>query len=291
MDFLSQEIANFIFALSNRTTTFWQNLAYSNVSWWQVVLDVLVVGMVLYYIFSLLKGSRAVNILVGLMVLSFFFVISKTLQLLTLGWLLDRFFTVALVAIPVIFQQELRMGLERLGIKPFFTSEKSPSTDAFISAVVEACAELAKKKSGALLVIQHGIPLKEYIDTGVGLDATVSKELLLAIFDGKGPLHDGAVIIDKQKIVAAGCVLPNTYSSIEKNLGTRHKAAIGVTEHTDASGIAVSEEKGTIAFSKNGRLEKDITPARLQQILKILLQPNGKAKKKKYLKYRENNSE
>lgn len=285
MEFFNQIISKAVFLLAQQSSAFWQSFAYSNISWWQAFIDILLVAVVVYYLFTLVRGTRAVNILMGLIILSVVFIISKSLQLLTLGWLLDRFLTVVLVAIPVIFQQELRMGLEKLGHTPFSSTEKN-SDDAIIPAIVEACDYLSRNKTGALIVIQHGIALKEYIETGVKMESSISKELLINIFYGRGPLHDGAVIIDKQKIIAAACVLPNSFGTTNKNLGTRHKAAIGLSEHTDATVIVVSEEKGILSFAKNGRLEKDITPARLQQLLKIVLKPSNKTKKKQ-LKYKE----
>ena len=275
---MSNYIAQFISQIADLAREFWINLHYSNVSIWQAVLDISIVTVVIYYLYSLLKGSRAISILIGLIIISVFFLISKTLNLLTVGWILDRFFTIVLVSIPIIFQQELRMALEKLGNTPFWSTEKKVELDALIKDVVESCEYLISKKEGALIVFQHGIPLKEYVETGVKMDADVSKELLISIFHGKGPLHDGAVIIDHKKIVASACILPTSFDNKDKNMGTRHKAAIGVSDHTDASVVVVSEERGTVSFAKNGRLERNIDLARLQQILRIVLSPKPKKK-------------
>lgn len=286
MDFLSNGIAGGIAQIANSAREFWQNLIYADLSLWQVILDISVVTVVVYLLFSMLKGSRSISILLGLTIMSLFFLISKALNLLTVGWILDRFFTIFLVSIPIIFQQELRMALERLGNTSWFASDKNVALDAMISEIVESCDFLAAHKEGALIVLRHGIPLKEYIDTGSKIDALISKELLISIFHGKGPLHDGAVIVENNRITAAACVLPTSFDNKEKGYGTRHKAAIGLTDHTDASVIVVSEEKGTISFAKNGRLERAIGPARLQQLLKIVLEPKSKRKSSKKV-YRE----
>lgn len=288
MDFLSNLLATAINEIANVAGEFWQNLVYSNVSVWQAVLDISIVAVVIYLLFSMLKGSRSISILLGLIMISVVFFISKSLNLLTVGWILDRFFTILLVSIPIIFQQELRLALEKLGNTPFLGGEKTVALDALVIDIVGACEYLAANKEGALIVFKHGIPLKEYVDTGVKINGAVTKELLISIFHGKGPLHDGAVIIDKDVILAAACILPTSFDNKDKNLGTRHKAAIGLTDHTDASVIVISEERGTIGFAKNGRLEKNIDLARLQQLLKIILSTkNSRKKKEKQLVYRE----
>lgn len=287
MDFLSNSIAGGIAQIGNTAREFWQNLIYADLSLWQVILDIAVVAVVVYLLFSMLKGSRSNSILLGLTIMSLFFLISKALNLLTVGWILDHFFTIFLVSIPIIFQQELRMALERLGNTSFLAGEKNVALDAMISEIVESCDYLASHKDGALIVLRHGIPLKEYVETGSKIDALVSQELLISIFHGKGPLHDGAVIIENNRIAAAACVLPTSFDNKEKSYGTRHKAAIGLTDHTDASVIVVSEERGAISFAKNGRLERDIDPARLQQLLKIVLEPKFRKKKKNKKVYRE----
>ncbi len=274
MEFLANSVADSIIYVASLAGEFWVNLQFSNVTWWQAVLDILLVTVVLYYIFALLRGSRAVKVLLGLIVISVVFIISKSLNLLTLGWLLDSFFTMVLVAIPIIFQKELRMALEKLGQNPFFGGNGvSVELDAFINDLVETCAILANNKVGALIVLEGQIPLKEYIDSGVRIDGESSRELLISVFQGKGPLHDGAVILKGRRVVAASCLLPTSFEAMDSELGTRHKAAIGVTEHTDAAAIVVSEERGTISFARGGRLERAIEPARLEELLWAVISP------------------
>jgi len=287
MNFFTDLVANGIFSIANAASEFWRNLGYANLTFWQVGLDITIVAILLYYIFSLLKGSRSVSILLGLAIIIIVYFISRSLNLITLAWILDKFFMILLFAIPVIFQQELRMALEKLGNTPFSGSEKVVAMDAMITQMVEACDSLACKKDGALIVLQNKIPLKEYIENGLRMDADFSEELLISIFHGKGPLHDGAVIIKDQKIVAAKCILPTSFDSKDRNLGTRHKAAIGLTDHTDASVIVISEERGIISFAKNGDLEKGISLERLQQLLQIVLLTGKKKKKNSVLKYKE----
>lgn len=281
MDVLSKWIAQFILAIGNMAQSFGENVSLLNFSFFQVFIDILLVSILFYYIFSLLKGSRAVNVLVGLFMIGFIFVLSKVLQLIALGWILDRFFTIALVAIPVIFQQELRMALERLGHTKFSRSQKTKKINILISNIVQACEFLAREKQGALIVFENTVPLKEYLETGVPLGAKISSELIISIFNPKSPLHDGAVIIKNDQIVAASCILPHSFKSYGQVLGTRHKAALGISENTDAKIIVISEEKGSISFAQGGNLERNITPARLQILLSDFLKPVKYHKKRK----------
>lgn len=282
MDFLNNAVADFILFISREIGAFWENLVLMQFSWPQVVIDILLVSIVFYYLFVLLRGSRAVHIIIGLAILAFIFILSNLLQLFATGWLLDRFLTLILVAIPVIFQQELRRGLEKLGQTRIFTNNDVSASSIQISNLVEASVIMAENKIGALIVLHKDVSLTEYAETGVQINGKISKELLLNIFFPKSPLHDGAVIIKGDKLIAAACVLPNSYKMDDHQLGTRHKAAIGLAENTDAHVIVVSEEKGTISYAHNGRLEKNITPERLQKFLEDFYKPRtGKMKKMK----------
>ncbi len=278
---LSKWIADFILSVGHQAQAFWENVSLLNFSVSQVLIDVALVSILFYYLFLLLKGSRAVNILVGLVIVGFVFALSKALQLVTLGWLLDRFFTVVLVAIPVIFQQELRMALERLGHTKFSLSQQVKEINLIVSNIVEACEFLSKERFGALIVLENTVPLKEYLDTGVPINARISKELIVSIFHPKSPLHDGAIIIRSEQITAASCILPHSFKSYGQILGTRHKAALGLSETTDARIIVISEEKGMISFAQNGNLERNITPARLQILLTDFLKPAKSPGRKK----------
>lgn len=268
MEYINNAVSEFLLFISREAGTFWENLGLLQFSWPQVIIDIILVSIVFYYVFLLLKGSRAIHIIIGLAILAFVFLFSKALQLFATGWLLDRFLTVILVAIPVIFQQELRRGLEKLGQTRIFSNHEYGSSDILISNLVEASVIMAKQKIGALIVLKKEVSLNEYAETGVPINGKLSKELLLSIFFPKSPLHDGAVIIEGDKVVAAACVLPHSYKITgDRMLGTRHKAAIGLAENTDAHVIVVSEERGTISYAHNGRLEQSIEPERLQKFL------------------------
>ncbi len=284
MNLVSKWIADFVLTVGHQTQAFWENLTLLNFSLSQVVIDVLLVSIVFYYLFLVLKGSRAVNVLIGIIIVAFVFIISKMFQLVTLGWLLDRFFTIMLVAIPVLFQQELRMALEKIGHTNFSFSQKLKEMNLMVSSIVQASEYLANHNIGALIVFQNTVPLKEYVDTGVALNSKISKELLVTIFQTKSPLHDGAVIIVDDQISAAGCLLPHSYKSYGQTLGTRHKAALGLAENTDAKIIVISEEQGTISYAEYGHFERNITSARLQVLLTDFLKPKNKNHPKRHPK-------
>lgn len=277
---ISRWIAEFIFFLGTQTQNFWGNLVLLNFSLPQILLDITLVAIIFYSIFVLLRGSRAVHVLIGLGIILLFYFLSKALQLVALGWLMDRFLTVTLVAIPVIFQQELRMGLERLGQTKIFQNQQSREIDRMIKNIVEASESMAKNKQGALIVIKHAVSLKEYIDSGVKLNAKVSKELLLNIFSPNTPLHDGAVIIENEKIAAAACLLPHSAINEKSEImGTRHKAALGLSENTDASIVVISEERGEISFAYRGKIHRKINPEELKNFLIENLKPVQNKKK------------
>jgi diadenylate cyclase len=279
MDFINKTVADFLLFITREAGAFWENITLLQFSAPQVFIDIVIVSIVFYYIFILIKGSRAIHILIGLAILAFIFIISKALQLFATGWLLDRFLTVILVAIPVIFQQELRRGLEKLGQTRIFSNHDIKATDIQISNIVEATVQMAKNRIGSLIVLKKDVNLNEYAETGVPINGKVSKELLLNIFFPKSPLHDGAVIMEGDTIIAAACVLPHSYKHVDRSLGTRHKAAIGLSENTDAHIIVVSEERGTISYAVNGRLDRNITPERLQELLERFYAPKKKINK------------
>ncbi|MBI2453659.1 DNA integrity scanning protein DisA nucleotide-binding domain protein [Candidatus Peregrinibacteria bacterium] len=178
-----------------------------------------------------------------------------------------------MVAIPIIFQQELRRGLEKLGKTKFFLAQEAKEIDFIRSELIESFFGMAKKKLGALIVFRGDVKLKEYIDTGVVISGRISKELILALFSKESPLHDGAVIIDQYRMIAGGCILPHSFKEYGHKFGTRHKAALGLSEATDAAVFVVSEERGTVSYVADGEIEPDITPERAQAILTHILAP------------------
>lgn len=270
---INNSFAQIILWLSGAAGNLWENINVYQYSPLQIALDILLVAVLFYWILMFIKGSRASNILLGVIVLVIVFAISKWLKLLAVGWLLDRLLTVILVAIPIIFQQELRRGLEKLGKTKFFLAQEAKEIDFIRSEIISACFEMSQKRVGCLVVFRGEVNLKEYVDTGVDLYSRISKELLLSIFSHESPLHDGAAIIDQNRIVAAGCILPHSFKEYGHKFGTRHKAALGLSETTDAKILVVSEQRGTVSYVYNGNIEEDITQERAQNILTEIFAP------------------
>ncbi|PIQ77650.1 TIGR00159 family protein [Candidatus Peregrinibacteria bacterium CG11_big_fil_rev_8_21_14_0_20_46_8] len=262
--FLSRIVVRFIHAITGAVENVIQTLDLAHYSGLQVALDVLLVAIIFYWIILFLRGTRATNIMIGLFILVLIFAISRFFNLLALGWLLDRLLTVVLIAIPIIFQQELRRGLARLGRNWWFNKKNELELGRIEHTAIEAAYALAEKKHGALIVFAGVEDLKEYIDTGVQLDAEVTVELLRSIFQPRSPLHDGAVIIARGRIIAAACVLPQPIKESGHAFGTRHKAALGLSEVSDAKIIVVSEERGTVSFVEDGKMQKDIQAEKMQ---------------------------
>lgn len=249
---------------------FWSTLDFSRYP--LIILDILIVAALFYWLFLLLKETRGIRILFGLMVLVGVLFISRFLNLMALSWILKSFLAAAVIAIPIIFQPELRKALERLGrtnILNFLKEDKDLTN--VIYEITEAVKILAKNKIGALIVIKRKIGLEDYIQTGTFLNAQLSSKLILNIFFPHSPLHDGAIIIEGNKIIAAGCTLPLLETDTSFKYGTRHKAALGLSNETDALVIVVSEEKGTISLGIDGKLITKISYRDLpQHLLKLL---------------------
>lgn len=275
MSALSRVMAELIGSFSDAISNFAQNVSVSEYSWLQVFLDITLVAVLFYWLIMLIRGSRATNVMLGLFGIVIVFAVSRWLQLLALGWLLDRLLTVILVAIPIIFQQELRRGLEKLGRTKFFLAQEAKEIDLIRSEIIQACFEMSKRKTGALVVFRGEVSLKEYVDTGVVLYARISKELLLSIFHPGNSLHDGAVVIDQNRLTAAGCVLPHSFKEYGHHFGTRHKAALGLSETTDAKILVISEQRGAVSFVWDGNIEEDISEERAQEILTDILAPKS----------------
>lgn len=241
------------------------------------ILDILLVTLVFYVLFYLIQGTRAVQLLRGTIVVALLAILAGSFFRLTaFNWLVSKSIPALLVAIPVIFQPELRRALERLGRPGMFLAHRSATAAQTINIITRACGELSKQGFGALIVIERVTGLQDYIDTGVLLEARLSLDLLLSIFYKNSALHDGAVIIREDHIIAASCMLPLTESpSLDRDLGTRHRAAIGITEGTDAIAIVVSEENGSIAVSQNGRLVRRLDEGELNRLLYRLYEPQS----------------
>ena len=237
------------------------------------VLDVLLVSFIVYRLLLLIKGTRAVQMLTGLGVLGLAFVLSIRLELFTLHWLLSYFFDSLILIVIVLFQDDLRRALTHVGKNPFFASSSSEEEQEMVDEVSKAAIRLAASRLGALIVIERETGLKNFIDTGSKIDARVRSELIYSIFITSSPIHDGAVIVSNGRVAAAGCFLPLSKNpNIDKNLGTRHRAAIGLSEETDAIVILVSEEAGAVHLVKNGQINENLTEEELRSSLSVLLE-------------------
>lgn len=239
------------------------------------VVDILLVALVIYGLFYLIQGTRAVQLLRGILLVVFLVVLaSNVLQLIAFQWLINKSIPAILVAIPVIFQPELRRALERLGRPGTLLTRKSGSTSQIINAISRSATELAHRQFGALIVLEGQTGLQDFVDTGVVLDARLSTGLLLSIFFKNATLHDGAVIVKEDRVVAATCMLPLSENpSLDRDLGTRHRAAVGVTEGTDAIAVVVSEENGSVSVAYNGRLVRRLDEGELNRLLHRLYRP------------------
>lgn len=234
------------------------------------VIDILIVAFIIYQFFLLMRGSRAVTMLVGLGVLLFLAFLSTWLNMNSLQWLITRLGTVWVIAFLVVFQPELRNALTRLGNTPFFGRIVSSSGKKVLDEVIRAVELLSEAKVGALIAIKREVGLKSYEETGKKLNSQVNAELLVTIFTPRTPLHDGAVIIENELIVAAACELPlTTNPRYQRSLGMRHRAGVGLSEETDALVVLVSEETGGISLAVRGHLRKNLTAEKLGKLLEV----------------------
>ena len=222
------------------------------------IIDIALIAFVVYKLFSLLKNTRAEQVLKGLILVLIFASVADIFNLNTVSWVMNQFLTVSLVFIIVVFQPELRTGLERIGRgRSIFATDRNKRDEDSISELVSAMSSLSRQKIGALVVLERQVGLSDIVESGTRLDADISSELLINIFIPNTPLHDGAVIIRENSIVAAACYLPlSSANTISKELGTRHRAAIGISEKSDAVVIIVSEETGNISIAENGIINR-----------------------------------
>ncbi len=247
---------------------------------WMSALDILVVALMFYVLLVIVRGTQAVNLLRGVIVLVMLVVVfSGLFQLRAVSWLLRATLPALLLAIPVIFQPEIRRALTRLGRAGSWLTFRGRQEQvlAVIDCIVSASDRMAQNRHGGLIVIEREVGLQEYIDTGVLLDATPSAELIVQIFHKDTPLHDGAVVLRGDQLMAAACVLPLSTDArmTERRYGLRHRAAIGVTESSDAVAVVISEETGGMSVAYNGRMIRRLTPKRLSNILAAFYQPRG----------------
>ena len=244
---------------------------------WKAILEITFIWVLIYFMIRFLQGTRAVQVLTGLIILVIVFNVAKILELSTINWVLTKLFAVGVLAFLILFQPELRRGLARIGQNTIFNPflKKGGTVDE----VVEACQRMSKIKRGALIAIEREAGLKNYIESGIPLDAKISAELLTTIFATNTPTHDGAVVIEGDRIASAGSLFPLSQNpTLSRSLGTRHRAAIGLTEETDAVVVVVSEETGAISVSVYGKLTRDLDEEGLNRVLKSLFRPEERGK-------------
>lgn len=266
-------------AVSSFIGDFLNNIYRPNVEFSDIA-EILIIAFFLYHIIVWMKTSRAWTLLKGILVIIIFALIAYLCKFTTILWIAGKTINVALIAVVVIFQPELRKALEQLGNKRYLAGllqfddlkdKKEIFSDRTIDELVKASYEMAKHKTGALIVIEQEINLQDYINTGIDIDAFVSNQLLINIFEHNTPLHDGAVIIRGNRIVSATCYLPlSDNMDLSKELGTRHRAGAGISEATDAFVIIVSEETGKVSIAHNGQLVRNVDGEYLRNKLELL---------------------
>jgi diadenylate cyclase len=235
---------------------------------WRDLVDILIVAFVVYFLLRLIRGTRAVQMVIGLLAILGVYWISVILKLTTLRTVLSALIFYLPFAIIVLFASELRRALAAFGRTPFFALFSGYRADETVSDLVLAATSLSTRRIGALIVLERREGLKTYIENGVPLDAAISYDLLVTLFAPGTPLHDGAVIVSRERVAAAACFLPlSLKEGLSKRFGTRHRAALGVTEETDALAIVVSEERGTISLARDGQLLEDLDGKSLRDLL------------------------
>lgn len=245
------------------------------------ILDIFLVALLLFQLYRLIKGTVAFNIVIGLFSLYLLWLVVRALNMQLLGSIMGQFIGVGVLALIVVFHPEIRKFLVFIGTnynvnrilsidKLFGTTKVKTINQEQIDSLVDACMSMAKSKTGALIVIAGNSELTDYINTGEKINAKISSSLIRTIFFKNTPLHDGAIIIKNNRIKAAGCILPLTQKELDQVLGLRHRAAVGITETTDAVVIIVSEERGTISFTKDGKITRRVS----KEVLTSLLEEN-----------------
>jgi diadenylate cyclase len=242
---------------------------YNKLGHWALI-DIAIIAMIIYRLLLLIRGTRAMQMVLGiLMTIGFAFFISQVYPLTTLKWLMDKFYSSIIIIIVILFQEDIRRVLSRMGKKTVFPTHEQVSSRQVLDDIARAATGLAGKKIGALIVIERNIILSRYVDIGILIDGKISKELLVSIFHPTSPIHDGAVIIQQGRIAAAGCFLPLTRDEdVDPNFGTRHRAAIGISQETDALALAVSEETSTISLMVDGNVFRNLDGKELRRLLK-----------------------
>ncbi|MBI2608867.1 MAG: TIGR00159 family protein [Deltaproteobacteria bacterium] len=248
---------------------------------WQDILDFIIMFYLAYRVLLLIKGTRAVQMLTGIGFIIIAFLLSAKLELHTLHWILNKFLSPIVLIFIILFQDDIRRALSHVGKNPFFSKLSFIEETQIIDELVKACLSMAQKKIGALIVLQRTMGLDNYIEVGHKIDSQVSSELITSIFLPYSPIHDGALILQNGRMTAAGCFLPLTVDpTVKKTLGTRHRAALGLTEETDAVVIVVSEEEGEVSLVVGGKMRQGLDGATLRQILLNLFEAKSEQEEK-----------
>jgi diadenylate cyclase len=244
----------------------------NNYVWLRNVADILIVAFLIYRGLLIIKGTRAASMLWGLTLVVLVYFLARPAGLSTLAWILGNFLSSIILVVVVIFQDEIRRGLTKVGIQPLLRRNHKAVDEKAIEDITLVCSNLAKGRVGALIIMQREVGLDEFVEDAVTLDAQLNRKLLFGIFVKESPLHDGAALIEGNRIKAAGCVLPLSFNpDLDPNLGTRHRAALGLSERSDAVVIVVSEENGSISMAREGRLVRNLDAAMLRDSLHRLM--------------------
>jgi diadenylate cyclase len=239
---------------------------------WQDVLDIVIIAFIVYRLILLMRGTRAMQMIIGLVVVLLVYVGSQMLGLFTLNWILDNFLGSIILVIIVVFQSDIRRALMQVGATPLFGGPDRIERGQALEEITKAVVSMAGKRIGALIVLEREVGLNDYIAVGTALDARVTGELVESVFSPRSPIHDGALVIRKGRMAAARCFLPlSEESTLSKELGTRHRAAVGLTEGTDAAAVVVSEEQGKIALVVGGKVTQNLDGPQLRDALGQLL--------------------
>ena len=248
--------------------------------WWDL-LDIAIVSVLIYEFLKLIRGTRAVQMAVGSLLIILLFYLSRLAPLQTLNWMIRNMLVYVAFAAIVIFQSDIRRALAHFGQAPFFRYfNRQEAAGETIEEVVVAATMLAAQRTGAIVAIEREIGLRNYIESGIPVDAELTYDLLVTIFQPGSPLHDGAVILQEGRVAAAACFLPLTVNPrVSRELGTRHRAAIGLTEESDAAAIVVSEESGLISIALDGHIDRGLTPDALRERLRTLIQQRRQSRR------------
>ncbi len=236
------------------------------------IADISIVAYLIYRVLLIIKGTRAAPMLAGLTAIVLLYFLAEPLGFVTLAWILGNFLSSIILVVVVIFQDDIRRGLTKVGMQPIFRKQGKPAHIKTIEDLTLVATTLSRDKVGALMVLQREIGLDEFLEDGTMIDSVVSRKLLYSFFLKDSPLHDGAVVIEGDRIKAAGCVLPLSFNpDLDPSLGTRHRAALGLSERSDAAVIVVSEETGAISLVREGRILRNLDGGQLRDLLHRLM--------------------